>query len=386
MHLRWLHVHNFRNLADVYLDLSPGFNYVYGPNGAGKTALLEAIYFLARGRSFRTRKVAPLIRDHEDAVMVRARVASDADLEHEVGLRKTRSGETKLSLDGAAQTKASGLARLLPVHTLLPDSGELLFGGPGLRRGFLDWGLFHVEPRFLEVSTRYRRVLSQRNAWIKSAEGDGSLDFGMDPWAEQLLALGTALCVQRDQYLEWLQPHFDTMIGRLAPELSVSLEHYWGGLESPDLAQKKLVESWSRDVKFGSTHRGPHRGDLRILLSSGEGSQASLQDAADNVSRGQAKLIASAAILAQAELLREASGTHCVFLIDDFGAELDREHWQMFLAALVELECQVIATSTEPVEADSTALAPLSKWAPEGWRAEMAVFHVEQGRVEPRKQ
>ena len=146
--------------------------------------------------------------------------------------------------------------------------------------------------------------------------------------------------------------------------MKVILEYNWGGLKSAQEAAKKLSETWPRDVKFGMTHRGPHRADLLFM--------AAEQVAAETVSRGQAKLISSAAILAQAELLYEHSNTKSLFLIDDFGAELDAEHWRHFLSTLLELECQVIATSTEPLDQTQEWVKGLSG---------LRVFHVEHGNI-----
>jgi DNA replication and repair protein RecF len=260
--------------------------------------------------------------------------------------------------------RASALAKHLPVQTLLPHAADLVLGGPGERRGFLDWGVFHVEQRFVEVSRSYRRVLNQRNAWLKSLGGD---DPGMlgDPWMTQLCALGTQIGQMREVYVDQFTPLFHRALNQLSPQLNVELEYEWGGLVGADQAEKKLGEAWSRDVKFGVTHRGPHRADLRFTAGG--------QDVSETVSRGQAKLIASAAILAQAELLYQHSNAKSLILIDDFGAELDAGHWQQFLGTLLALECQVIATSTLGLDAAQSWIGGLQ---------DLRVFHVKHGHFE----
>ena len=108
---------------------------------------------------------------------------------------------------------------MLPVQTLLPDAAELIFGGPSLRRGFIDWGLFHVEPSFLEDSSRYRRVLSQRNAWLKTVEAPIET-LASDPWSHQLVDLARAVSVLRDEYVGRLSPYFELLLAALAPGLA----------------------------------------------------------------------------------------------------------------------------------------------------------------------
>jgi DNA replication and repair protein RecF len=370
MYLEWLQVQNFRNISSSMIEFSPGFNYIYGPNGAGKTALLEAIYLLARGRSFRTHKIQPVISDGEKELLVRAGAKPDSredgteGRDHELAIAKSYGGATTLRLDGTSQARASSLARVLPVQTLLPDAAELIFGSPGLRRGFVDWGLFHVEPSFLDVSTRYRRVLAQRNAWLKTLEAPIQ-SLTADPWSQQLIELAAAVSVHRDQYVKTLTPYFQDLLRSLSEDLDIELSYDWGGLESTDLVEKKLSESLSRDVKFGMTHRGPHRADLRVHRKG--------HPAAESLSRGQGKLVASAASLAQAKLLYARTGVKCVFLIDDFGAELDESHWGLFLHTLLNLNCQVIATSTGPLDQQAGMEAVNN----------LAVFHVKHGVVTP---
>lgn len=360
MFLEKIQVHTFRNIERADLSLGAGFNYLYGQNGAGKTALLEAIYTLSRGRSFRSGGSDSLISQGVSDEFV-LRGETSGIVTHSLGLAKSANGDTRIRLDGAATVRVSDLARLLPTQILLPNAADLVFDAPGLRRSYIDWGLFHVEPSYLEAAKSYRRVIQQRNAWLKSI---GPEEVEQDPWREQLVKWGCALGQFQATYVKQLTPHFLSVLRRLAPSLVVDLEYYWGGIESVDLAGKKWSESASRDVKFGVTHRGPHRADL-VLKAGG-------YTASETLSRGQAKAVASALVLSQAVLQIEISQQACIILIDDFGAELDAEHWVSFLRVLQELECQVIATSTEPPN-----LHPA--W-PED--AKCDVFHVKQGRFE----
>lgn len=365
MHLKRLHVFNVRNIADQEVEFSPGFNYLSGDNGAGKTALLEAIHLLARGRSFRTHRIGPVIQHAQTALVVTGEVVLESGGRQTLGTQRNLDGSTELRLGQDKTVKVSALAQVLPVQTLLPDAAELVLGAPGLRRTFLDWGLFHVEPSFLSVSSQYRRVLSQRNAWLKQNSAK-SPPLKEDPWFKQYRQFALQISTSRERYVAALRPSFDTFMKSLNADLDVQISYDWGGLVSADQADKKVSESYPRDVKLGATQRGPHRGDL-LFIANGN-------PAAEVASRGQAKLVASAALMAQAKLLSEQGGQRLVFLIDDFGAELDQSHWQMLVTTLLTLNCQVIATSTEKLDLET------------GWvkrLPDLRVFHVEQGRVNP---
>ena len=138
MRLRRLEVEHVRNLSRVELDLRRGLNYFYGPNGAGKTALLESVFLLGRGRSFRTQQVRELIQHGEDALLVRADLADTRRGDLSVGMRRRRSGDLELRAAGERVTKLSEVAELMPLQTLLPDVSELVFGSPSERRSWID--------------------------------------------------------------------------------------------------------------------------------------------------------------------------------------------------------------------------------------------------------
>ena len=362
MFLSSLSVERFRNLESQTIAFGPGFNLIHGPNGAGKTALLESVHVLSRARSFRTPKYTSLIRTGSDDFLVRATI-KEAASERRLALQRQKTGKTALRLNSESQVKVSDLAKHLPVHTILPDASNLVFGGPSIRRVFLDWGVFHVEHLFLEVSRRYRRTLSQRNAWLKQ-EANERTSIKDDPWLPALLTYGDRLNAMREQYITVYAPIVAQTLSQLSPDLTVTLRYHWGGTQNIEASQQRMAESWARDVKFGTTHRGPHRSEVFM--------EAAGMPIAETLSRGQAKLVSCAAILAQVVLMNQEAASTSVVLIDDFGAELDDEHWRRFCTVLSTLNCQVIATSAAPLNQQYSWLRELPNYRE---------FHVEQGLI-----
>ena len=155
-----LQIVNFRNLPEISLSPSRSVNLIYGRNGSGKTSLLEALYVLSSGKSFRSALVDPLIKAGESEATVY--VCTEENSRY--GLSKRRHNKAQLRVNGENQKNWDHVARALPM--LVIDSGafDLWKEDPRIRRGFLDWGVFHVEPTFLNNWRRTVKCLSNRNS------------------------------------------------------------------------------------------------------------------------------------------------------------------------------------------------------------------------------
>jgi DNA replication and repair protein RecF len=356
----------FRNLTAVGIDLAPGLNVFFGDNGAGKTALLEAVHLLCRGRSFRTQKVQSLIQHGAEQLVVRGVLEDRGRGRVTLAIAKDRHARTELKVDGRAERRLSQVARMTPLQVMLPDIAELVFGGPAGRRSWLDWGTFHVKPDYLARLRRYLRAIKQRNALLKEAAPDAELT----PWSEEAAELGQAVTADRREYLALFGPHFRRVLKALAPELAVELEYHPGWPRDHTL-DKLLGDSSVRELKYGSTLWGPHRGDVRLRTNGNPASGV--------LSRGQGKILASALQIGQAALLAEHDQRSTIFLIDDAGAELDAPHGARFFGLLDEIGGQILATTTR--RPSSEGGIPLNRGRTDA--GHLGVFHVEHGQVQP---
>ena len=349
-----LDVQNVRNIESARLDLQPGFNVLVGPNGAGKTAVLEAIHLLIRGRSFRTARTTGLLRRGEKRMAVGAACRDRQVGAVRLSYSRESSGQTELRRDGRAVRRSSEVAGLLPIQLLLPDLSELVFGGPSGRRQWLDWGTFHVKHDHMAQLAAYLRVLRHRNALLRSGELQT-----LATWTDQLAEIGEAVSQARLSYFRGIEPAIEAALQALSAGFSVSLGYLRGWGEGG--LSEALRAELEQDARAGATRSGPHRADVAIRC----GTEA----AATTLSRGQGKMVASALRLAQAQDLM-ASGRRSLFLIDDVGAELDREHSQRFYQVLDDMDCQIFATSAQPA---------IDEMLPPTTRAR--TFHVKQGAI-----
>lgn len=361
MWLRRLQLEHFRNVTRADIALSAGFNFFYGNNGAGKTAILEAVHLMGKGRSFRSGNFAELIGIGQDSLVVRVQ----AEDEH-LGLQRVvyargRSGAPEVRINGESGRRMSQVAALFPLEVMTPTLVDLVFGGPAARREWLDWGVFHVKHDYLSVLRRYLEVLRQRNACLKSVAVGAQAMAALDPWTHELARLGVLVDRARRDHLEDMVARVVSCLGELSGGFEVEIVYRRGWSPDAELA-KVLGETLAREVKSGSTMVGPHRAEIE-LLSRGQSCSATL-------SRGQAKVLASALMLAQADAIAEKGHRKGLFLVDDIGAELDAGHRYRLFGALVRRGCQVFATSVDVPDADLLAGCPAH-----------AVFHVEHGTV-----
>ncbi len=348
MGLRSLSVTGLRCFESAALEPAPGLNLVTGNNASGKTSLLEAIFFLGRGRSFRAARRESVIREGAEQLRVVGRLADGRSLGVEAG-----RGSWAARIAGEPLGQLAELAALLPVQLMDPEVHRLVQEGPGERRRYLDWATFHVKPAFLETWRDYQRALRQRNAALKSRQPERSIV----AWERALAESGRLLDTFRSETVEALQgPVADTAMRLLGATLR--LEYRAGQVAGQDLSEA-LAAHRERDRRAGMTQVGPHRADLVLMLDD--------HKARGWVSRGQQKLVAAAMVLGQARLLAPIWGERAVLLVDDPAAELDAERCERLLSLVAELPFQVFLTAL-----DGETLPGLSPGRK---------FHVEQGKV-----
>lgn len=332
MQLVRLKAHCFRNLIGLDLQLSPCFNFIYGPNGSGKSSLLEAIYFLSVGRSFRSNLASRAIQYNASGFNVFAVIAGKYSTN--LGLEKKRQGKTTIKINKNSNS-ISELIKILPIQLVNPDSYLLLSGGPRVRRQFIDWGVFHVEPLFFPIWRRFRQVLRQRNASLLQQQV--ALE-QIKLWDAELIEASHEITLLREKYLQELIPLITELLSKLLVLQGLNIQFYQGWDNNYSLSTI-LSHSFMRDCKLAHTQYGPHRADLVIKLNGNPVHEV--------LSRGEQKLLACTLQLAQGLLLKKLTGKSCIYLFDDLFAELDSIKQSYLIELLSYLESQVFITAIE---------------------------------------
>lgn len=351
MPLGSFHAERFRCLAHVELELDTGANLFIGANASGKTSLLEAVFFLSRGRSFRSRRRESLIAHGEESFLLTGK-ALGAPAPVPLGVRGSRKA-TEWHVGGTAAAGIADLAEQFPAQIIDPEVHKLLEEGPGRRRRYLDWGVFHVEHTFLPNWRRYHQALRQRNAALKQEVSDDEL-LG---WDQELALSGETLARQRDAYLARLVDPLAS-IGAALLDSPISLVHQRGWAPEQSLL-RSLENDRRRDRRYKATQLGPHRGDVVVQVTG--------RPAKDHVSRGQQKLVAAGLMLAQLQIQEEQKPGRSALLLDDPAAELDGENLRRLMALVRRVPAQLWVTSLKPEV--STLLG------------DARMFHVKHGAI-----
>ncbi|MFT5721016.1 MAG: DNA replication and repair protein RecF [Motiliproteus sp.] len=335
MSISQLSITHLRNIASLELKLSPRINLFHGANGSGKTSVLEAVHLLSLGRSFRTSKHRHYIQHEQPDTLLFSRVLAGHQGELPIGFQRQQDGGLKIRICGESIDSLATLAELLPIQLINADTFLLLEGSPAVRRQFIDWGGFHLEPRFLAAWKGVRRALQQRNSLLKHGRMQASL---RATWDHEFIERALELDSYRQAYLDLLIPCFERLLRQLLELDDLSL-HYQCGWDKKRGLDRVLEQGLERDHRLGFTQQGPQRADLKVKLRG--------MLAADILSRGQQKLVVSALKVAQGYLLHQLTERSCIYLIDDLPAELDRQHRQRLCRLLEQLNSQILVTSTD---------------------------------------
>ncbi|TKB46413.1 DNA replication/repair protein RecF [Thalassotalea mangrovi] len=356
MSIQKLYVDNFRNLTIHNSEFDPALNFILGDNGSGKSSLLESIFFLGHGKSFRTTKLENLVNREADKFTV----AIKDDRDSQLGISRHNDGKCTIKLNGAPAYKLSEMAKHVAVQIITPETFKLFFGGPKERRRFVDLGMFHVEHQFAELWREFRRVLLQRNACLRTGVRGQQYEY----WTELFVQQSEILAALRKQYVVQLSEELQRWLAILLPELSegIALQYSRGWGEKHQLTEL-LRDCEDKERQYGYSSYGAQKFDVKFHYQKMSIDQV--------LSRGQQKMFLMALTVAQATLIFNQQQVRPIILIDDIGAELDTDSRQRLAAAIEQLQCQVFITAIE-----KSALEPI---IPKHNKYKM--FHVKHGII-----
>ncbi len=349
MHLRRLSLRHFRNLGSQDLEFPPEGVAIIGDNAQGKSNLLEAIYYLETLRSFRGARDEQLLAFGEGVFRMVGQMEPDGPggQEVEVTAAFQRKGkQKKVTVDGTETERLGDALGRLAAVVFSPSDVELVSGGPGERRRFLDILLSLNEPGYLQALQDFRKILARRNTLLK----DDQPSSVVMAWNQGLVRAGALVTKARFDWVERRADAFCTYYAAVSgghrasmgyrPSITLAGATSLGDVE--DAYRGGLADSFERERRMGATVVGPHRDDVRLRLED-EGDELDLRDYG---SGGQRRTAALALRLVEARTIREVRGHEPVILLDDVFAELDEGRSERIMELMEREETgQVVLTA-----------------------------------------
>ena len=234
MRLRRLYLKDFRNYEEAVIDLSEGVTLVTGANGQGKTSLLEALYYLATGRSFRTQHPSELVRHgascfHLDLAFTKHGV--------EQRLRISSDGQTRRVYHNHVACRGwTAVLGVVPGVVMTPDDRDCIEGGPQHRRRFLDVQLAQADPLYVHHLTRYTRAMRQRNSLLRKGEVSG-----IACWEDVMASSAAYIIVQRASAVRDLSDKAHHLYRTIAGDNGTLVLHYRVSMAGGRRASEKVV-------------------------------------------------------------------------------------------------------------------------------------------------
>ncbi len=340
MNLLTLALYDFRNYQEASFSFSPCLNVIHGSNAQGKTSLLEAIYFLITGRSFRTSDNTDLIRHGASAFHLEATF-----LKHgiEQRLRVSFSGkEKRLYYNQNPLPTLGSLLGILHGVALTPDDIELVKGAPCNRRDFIDLQIGQVNPLYMHHLSRFARAMRQRNLLLR-----GKNLLTIESWEHEMALSAAFITEERMRATQEVSLECQKIHSKMVEEdenFSLSYRNNASLQHHQQTYQSYFLEQWNkmrrREMDLGATLIGPHKDDLDLMLYG--------KEARYFASEGQQRSCVAAMRFAEWERLRNLSNICPLMLIDDLGVSLDEFRRERLLKALNPLG-QVFVTATSDV-------------------------------------
>jgi len=345
-----LSLFSFRNHEKKEITFSKGITVIWGENGSGKTSLLEAIYILSLGKSFKTHKQSSIIKKGHSSYILKGEFC-EGEITNSIAIQTNRNSKKTIKVNGKTIKNRKEIIGKNNVVILSPEDQVITKGGPKERRLFFDRLFSIIDIDYLNTLQEFNRALKQRNALI--LKGNQLKNNGFLPWEERLAISAVKLWKKRKKcfsdYLKSLKNvvteyQRDLILNVLYVEKTYTKEEF----------EKKLKQTRERDCLLGTTSYGPHRDNIKILWSG--------KNIREYGSQGEHKISLVLLKLAEIDLIKQETGKHPTILLDDVFAKLDLNRSKKLVSYLNTIKTkekdsiQTIITTTDVLNVEKSGL------------------------------
>ncbi|MFA7574804.1 MAG: DNA replication/repair protein RecF [Arcobacteraceae bacterium] len=353
MNVKKIRLINFRNILDLSVDFDNSLNIFIGNNAQGKTNLVESIFTLMKGKSYRTTNDENLINWNENKSYILGEVQKKEEnynisiLLQNIGNDDKQTVKLKkvIKINKKYQRRDDLFKKFNPV-IFTPEDLQIIKSTPLIRRKFLDEVIISINLVYNKYLRNYNRILYQRNTLLKSGKNINKIDKQLIIWDQKIIELGTIIILNRIKTLQKINQKakiFHQMMTENKETIKLKynsnvLEDYTDDKEEIyKIIENKLKESREKDFQLKMTTIGPHRDDYYIMNNT--------INLGVYGSQGQQRTAALSLKLAELELLKEQENEYPVLLLDDVMSELDPERRFFLLKLITERSVQTFITN-----------------------------------------
>ena len=359
MYIKKIELNNFRNYEELSLEFDKNVNFILGDNAQGKTNLLEAIFMSSIAKSFRTSKDSDMIGFDKDFCRIKVyaeRNVSPIDVEISI----KRDFGKFIKVNGVNVNRTSELLKNIYIVVFSPEDLKIVKDEPEKRRKFIDRELSLIKPLYYDSLSNYKKILTQRNIYLKEKEIEPSM---LDIWDVQLSSYGAKIISMRRKFIKKLNDISRNIHKNITGGKENITVNYDPNVDEEENVEEKLYEkikdSLENDLRMRTTTRGPHRDDIQFFIDG--------INVRNYGSQGQQRTAALSLKLAEIDLIKEETGENAVLLLDDVMSELDGSRQEFLIKYLSDV--QLFITAAEINES-------LKKLSENG-----SLFTVENGKI-----
>lgn len=337
MYFKSIYLENFRNYDKLSLDFDSKLNIITGKNAQGKTNLIESLFIMGLGKSFRTSKDNEMISFEKEFSKARA-IVQDEDEENEIEIVYSKEGKV-IKVNGLKLQRAADLLENVYIVVFSPDDLRIVKDGPESRRRFIDRELCQIKPIYYSDLGNYKKVLKQRNYLLKQRYADENL---LNVFDESLSEYGMRIIEERYKFIERISEisnkiHKD--ISGNSEDLKIEYETSFKRGTTKEEYKEHLKKSLENDILKGYTCVGPHKDDLYISVND--------KDIRAFGSQGQQRTASLSLKLAEIGLIKQETGKNAVLLLDDVLSELDLKRQEYLINSMKDVQIFITATDID---------------------------------------
>lgn len=342
MYIKNIELKNYRNYEDFSIEFSKNLNLIVGQNAQGKTNLIEAISLSSIGKSFRTSKDSELIKFGEETAIVKV-LAGKNIIDTKVEISINNSHKKSIKKDGNIVRKTSELIDNIIIVIFSPEDLKIVKDEPEKRRKFIDRELAQIKPAYYDCLANYKKILAQRNAYLKEDFVDDNI---LIIWDEQLISYGSRLMKMRKDFINKINDFSSKIhknitnnkeILKIEYEPNISYENEIENQK--DVFRDIINKSLEADKRLRTTTKGPHKDDMLFFING--------INVRNFGSQGQQRTCALSLKLAELDFIKEESGEDGILLLDDVMSELDEERRDYLIKTLKNNQIFVTTTDLE---------------------------------------